>query len=148
MKIIYFTILVNLIFSACNAQKGKMDSAMQDMNNAFFLESSPKKIILSDSLMNLNLSGHALIYVLLNKEGEVLDFQINKLLIKNTMDIILVDYLQLQNPDQPFKKFKEYPKDVQLFYNSIKEYVNSLRFKRNENVKLSHKPIYQIRGEI
>lgn len=145
-KIILFTLIFGTVLFSCRSTKNKDDGKLYIQDRIAY-ELDPDKFYtdLPDSLGGEDLHGGAAVEVYIDRHGEYLGFNLIKLSLKNKSGIEKTSFF---NPNSPLSNRSEinslssliirsnlYPKEIRKYYRYIQSYLETLNYKRVEQVE-------------
>ena len=130
-------ISLGLIFDCRESKNNK--GVVEDFSDTIidqFPEKPPFNIIrpsnkLPDSLGGNSCNGYVLLYVNINEKGEILDYRIVSLKLKNNKNEYLINYLETDK-----MKNNDYPPEVRRYTNWVSEYLHKMVIEPKLNVEI------------
>ncbi len=143
MNILAIILCFCCIISSCSTTKSQVKESnkniMQDSTDKIIdpLPEAPfydikerPKMTLPDSLGGSSVSGHAALKSYIDSTGSILRTDIVSISLLDNAGNTLIDYF---NQNALYDKKQSYPKEVKRLYPWLMEYVNNIKFERNQN---------------
>lgn len=137
---ILLLLILSFLMVECKGQTGKNEGEPEELvdpispGTPFILKRENPFLDLSTELGKENIKGIVGLSVYIDGSGSLEGFRIMKLKVELDGDRE-VNFINESDKKGPYRK-SDYPEEVQMYYSLIEDYVNTLRFERDERIPL------------